>query len=42
MLTSKGVSAVTGAGFATLAATLAIIPDIPIQALAIVVVSTSS
>jgi aerobic C4-dicarboxylate transport protein len=35
MLTSKGASGVTGAGFVTLAATLAIIPDIPIQSLAI-------
>jgi aerobic C4-dicarboxylate transport protein len=37
MLTSKGASGVTGAGFVTLAATLAIIPDIPIQSLAIIV-----
>ncbi|QEX23109.1 C4-dicarboxylate transport protein 4 [Hypericibacter adhaerens] len=37
MLTSKGASGVTGAGFVTLAATLAIVPDIPIQALAILV-----
>ncbi|HLZ65891.1 MAG TPA: dicarboxylate/amino acid:cation symporter [Aliidongia sp.] len=36
-LTSKGASGVTGAGFITLAATLAIVPDIPIQALAILV-----
>jgi aerobic C4-dicarboxylate transport protein len=35
MLTSKGASGVTGAGFVTLAATLSIIPDIPIQSLAI-------
>lgn len=35
MLTSKGASGVTGAGFITLAATLAIVPDIPIQSLAI-------
>jgi aerobic C4-dicarboxylate transport protein len=35
MLTSKGASGVTGAGFVTLAATLAIVPDIPIQSLAI-------
>ncbi len=35
MLTSKGASGVTGAGFVTLAATLTIIPDIPIQSLAI-------
>ena len=37
MLTSKGAAAFTGAGFVTLAATLTIIPDIPIQALAILV-----
>jgi aerobic C4-dicarboxylate transport protein len=37
MLTSKGASGVTGAGFVTLAATLTIIPDIPIHALAILV-----
>src|SRR3954469_1687232 len=37
MLTSKGASGVTGAGFVTLAATLTIIPDIPIQALAVLV-----
>jgi aerobic C4-dicarboxylate transport protein len=37
MITSKGASGVTGAGFVTLAATLSIIPDIPIQALAILV-----
>jgi aerobic C4-dicarboxylate transport protein len=35
MLTSKGASGVTGAGFVTLAATLTIIPDIPIQSLAL-------
>jgi aerobic C4-dicarboxylate transport protein len=35
MLTSKGASGVTGAGFVTLAATLAIVPDIPIQSIAI-------
>jgi aerobic C4-dicarboxylate transport protein len=34
MITSKGASGVTGAGFVTLAATLAIVPDIPIQSLA--------
>src|SRR5215471_19129584 len=34
MITSKGASSVTGAGFVTLAA-LAIVPDIPIQSLAI-------
>ena len=37
MITSKGASGVTGAGFITLAATLAIVPDIPIQALAVLV-----
>lgn len=37
MITSKGASGVTGAGFITLAATLAIVPDIPIQSLAILV-----
>jgi aerobic C4-dicarboxylate transport protein len=35
MITSKGASGVTGAGFVTLAATLEIVPDIPIQSLAI-------
>ncbi|MDP1632387.1 MAG: dicarboxylate/amino acid:cation symporter [Caulobacter sp.] len=37
MLTSKGASGVTGAGFITLAATLAVVPDIPIAALALIV-----
>src|ERR1700716_957504 len=37
MITSKGASGVTGAGFVTLAATLRIIPDIPIQSLAVIV-----
>ena len=37
MLTSKGASGVTGAGFITLAATLTIIPEIPIVALAVLV-----
>jgi aerobic C4-dicarboxylate transport protein len=37
MITSKGASGVTGAGFVTLAATLAIVPDIPIQSLALLV-----
>ncbi|MGA7083940.1 MAG: cation:dicarboxylase symporter family transporter, partial [Pseudolabrys sp.] len=35
IVTSKGASGVTGAGFVTLAATLAIVPDVPIQSLAI-------
>jgi aerobic C4-dicarboxylate transport protein len=37
MITSKGASGVTGAGFVTLAATLSIVPDIPIQSIAILV-----
>lgn len=37
ILTSKGASGVTGAGFVTLAATLSIVPDIPVQSLAIIV-----
>ena len=36
MLTSKGASGVTGAGFITLAATLAIVPDIPVAGLALI------
>jgi aerobic C4-dicarboxylate transport protein len=36
MLTSKGASGVTGAGFVTLAATLSIIPDIPVASLALI------
>ena len=35
MLTSKGASGVTGAGFITLAATLATLPSVPIESLAI-------
>ena len=37
MITSKGACGVTGAGFVTLAATLAIVPDIPMQSLAMIV-----
>lgn len=37
MLTSKGASGVAGAGFITLAATLAVIPDLPIAGLALLV-----
>ncbi len=37
MLTSKGASGVTGAGFITLAATLAVAPNIPIASLALLV-----
>lgn len=37
MLTSKGASGVTGAGFVTLAATLAAVPKIPVEGLALIV-----
>lgn len=37
MLTSKGASGVTGAGFVTLAATLTTVPGIPIESLALLV-----
>ncbi len=37
MITSKGASGVTGAGFVTLAATLQAVPAIPIEALALLV-----
>jgi aerobic C4-dicarboxylate transport protein len=37
MLTSKGASGVTGAGFITLAATLAAAPGIPLAALALLI-----
>ncbi len=37
MITSKGASGVTGAGFITLAATLAAVPAIPIESLALLV-----
>ena len=37
MLTSKGASGVTGAGFITLAATLAVVPAVPIESLALLV-----
>ena len=36
MITSKGASGVTGAGFVTLAATLSVLPDIPVQSIAII------
>jgi aerobic C4-dicarboxylate transport protein len=35
MITSKGASGVTGAGFVTLAATLQVVPNIPIESLAL-------
>jgi len=37
MISSKGASGVTGAGFVTLAATLAVVPTIPIASLALLV-----
>jgi aerobic C4-dicarboxylate transport protein len=37
MLTSKGASGVTGAGFITLAATLTAVPGIPINSLAVLI-----
>ena len=36
MLTSKGASGVTGAGFVTLAATLAVVPAVPVAAIALI------
>ena len=42
MLTSKGASGVTGAGFITLAATLAVVPAVPIESLALLVGSIGS
>ncbi|MBA3938151.1 MAG: C4-dicarboxylate transporter DctA [Planctomycetes bacterium] len=36
MLTSKGASGVTGAGFVTLSATLAVVPGIPVEGLALI------
>ena len=36
MLTSKGSAAVTGGGFITLAATLAAVPSVPVQSIAII------
>ena len=36
MITSKGASGVTGAGFVTLAATLAVVPKIPVTGLALI------
>src|SRR6516164_5274933 len=37
MLSSKGATGVTGAGFVTLAATLMVVPSVPIQSLALIV-----
>lgn len=36
MITSKGASGVTGAGFITLAATLAVVPGVPVQGVALI------
>ncbi len=36
LVTSKGAAAVTGGGFVTLAATLAVVPEVPVAALALV------
>ncbi|CBW77013.1 C4-dicarboxylate transport protein (plasmid) [Mycetohabitans rhizoxinica HKI 454] len=36
MLTSKGASGVTGAGFITLAATLAVVPTIPLAGMVLI------
>jgi aerobic C4-dicarboxylate transport protein len=36
MLTSKGASGVTGAGFITLAATLAVVPDLPVAGMVLI------
>jgi aerobic C4-dicarboxylate transport protein len=37
MVTSKGASGVTGAGFVALAATLAAVPGIPVESLALLI-----
>lgn len=36
MITSKGASGVTGSGFITLAATLAVVPDVPVVGMALI------
>jgi aerobic C4-dicarboxylate transport protein len=36
MISSKGAAGVTGAGFITLAATLSIVPDVPVAGLALI------
>ena len=36
IITSKGASGVTGAGFITLAATLAVVPEVPVAGLALI------
>ena len=36
MLSSKGAAGVTGAGFITLAATLAVVPEVPVAGMALI------
>ena len=36
MLSSKGAAGITGAGFITLAATLAVVPSVPIEGMALI------
>jgi aerobic C4-dicarboxylate transport protein len=36
MITSKGASGVTGSGFITLAATLSVVPDVPVAGMALI------
>ena len=36
MLSSKGAAGITGAGFITLAATLAVVPDVPVAGMALI------
>jgi aerobic C4-dicarboxylate transport protein len=36
MLSSKGAAAVTGAGFITLAATLSVLPEVPVAGMALI------
>src|SRR5690606_35579184 len=36
MLSSKGAGAVTGAGFVTLAATLSVVPEVPVAGMALI------
>ena len=36
MLSSKGAAGITGAGFITLAATLAVVPTVPIEGMALI------
>ncbi|MBY0509431.1 MAG: cation:dicarboxylase symporter family transporter, partial [Rhodospirillaceae bacterium] len=36
MITSKGAAGITGSGFVTLAATLAVVPSVPIEGMALI------